>query len=365
MRFVIFGLTVTSSWGNGHATLWRGLLKAMARRGHSAIFYEKNVSWYADTRDAWTPPRGVDVRLYDSLPRVMADARKELDAADVAICTSYCPDGPHVSRAILDSRAAIRSFYDLDTPVTLTALRSDVRVLYLPTEGLSAFDLVLSYTGGRALNELQTRLGARRVAALYGSVDPETHSPVAPMREFRGELCYLGTYAADRQSALEELFVKPASRLRYSRFVIGGAQYPRSFPWRDNMYFVRHLAPSLHSAFFCSSRATLNITRASMAAYGYCPSGRLFEAAACGAPILSDGWEGLETFFAPGKEILCVDTAEDVMRILAASDADLHAVSRAARERTLEEHTAARRIAELERICESVLANDAGVATAA
>jgi spore maturation protein CgeB len=196
-------------------------------------------------------------------------------------------------------------------------------------------------------------------------VDPETHIPVAPMREFRGELCYLGTYAADRQRALEELFVKPASRLRYSRFVIGGAQYPRSFPWKDNIYFVRHLAPSLHSAFFCSSRATLNITRASMAAYGYCPSGRLFEAAACGAPILSDWWEGLETFFAPEKEILRVNTAEDVMRALAASDADLHAISRAARERTLESHTAAHRIAELEAICESVLANDAGLATAA
>lgn len=365
MRFVIFGLTVTSSWGNGHATLWRSLLKAMSRRGHKATFYEKNVSYYADTRDGWAPPARIAVRLYDSFEGIAPEAARDLDSADVALCTSYCPDGPDASRMLLDSRAAVKAFYDLDTPVTLKALQSDERVPYLPAEGLGEFDQVLSYTGGRALEELKSRLGAKSVAPLYGCVDPEVHSPVAPMREFRSALCYLGTYADDRQRALEELFVRPAALLPSERFAIAGAQYPESFPWRENIFFVRHLPPSLHSAFFCSSRATLNITRASMAEYGYCPSGRLFEAAACRVPIVTDWWEGLDTFFSPSREILRADSAEDVLNALSLSDTELHEIGSAARLRVLEQHTANRRVAELEKICESVRSQQPRIAAAA
>lgn len=176
MRFIIFGLTVTSSWGNGHATLWRSLLEAMSRRGHTATFCERNVSWYAETRDEWTPPPGIGISLYDSPPDVAPDAARDLGSADLALCTSYCPDGPEASRIILESRAAIKGFYDLDTPVTLKALFGGAVVPYLPREGLGAFDLVLSYTGGRALDELQSRLGARRVTPLYGSVDPDVQT---------------------------------------------------------------------------------------------------------------------------------------------------------------------------------------------
>jgi spore maturation protein CgeB len=362
MHFVIFGLSVSSSWGNGHATLWRSLLKAMAGRGHTAVFYEKNVPYYANARDGWPPPGGVRLRLYDSLSDIRAEVMRDLAAADVAFCTSYCPDGLEASRTILDSRAAIKSFYDLDTPVTLKAIRSDERVPWLPADGLSGFDLVLSYTGGRALDELQSRLGARRVAPLYGSVDPETHSPAAAVEEFRAALCYLGTYAADRQRALEELFLQPAARMLRERFVIGGAQYPEDFPWGSNIYFVRHLEPSLHSAFYCSARATLNITRSSMAEYGFCPSGRLFEAAACGVAILSDWWEGLDTFFAPGKEMLIARTAQDVENALALSDDELRQIGGAARQRALQQHTATRRVIELESICEDVVAGQAGLA---
>lgn len=358
MHFVIFGLTVSSSWGNGHATLWRSLLKSMSRRGHTAIFYEKDVSYYADTRDSWTPSPGVRLRLYDSIRDIQAEAMRELARADAAFCTSYCPDGPVASGIILDSKAAIKGFYDLDTPVTLSAIESDGAVPYLPAEGLGGFDLVLSYTGGRALLDLQAKLGARRVAALYGSVDPELHCPVAAMPEFEGTLCYLGTYAGDRQEALEELFLKPAAHMPRARFVIGGAQYPDSFPWEENIYFVRHLPPSLHSAFFCSARATLNVTRRSMAEYGYCPSGRLFEAAACGAAIVSDWWEGLDEFFTPDEEILRTQSAADVEDALSLSDAELRRIGNAARERALEEHTADRRVMELESICEGVLANE-------
>jgi len=353
MHFVIFGLTLSSSWGNGHATLWRGLLKALALRGHSVVFFEKDVSYYRDTRDGWEPPNGVRLRLYPEFGDIIMEAERELADSDVAMLTSYCPDGPLAARVLLESGARLKCFYDLDTPVTLDALRSGELVEYLPQGGLGAFDLVLSYTGGRALEELQSRLGAQRVAPLYGWVDPEIHRPAEAVDEFRGSLSYLGTYAADRQPALLELFVNPARARAADRFVIGGAQYPQDFPWTDNIYFVRHLPPWLHPAFFCSSRATLNVTRRAMADYGFCPSGRLFEAAACGTPIITDTWDGLETFFEPGTEILPVSNSAHVIQALSLSDAELSAIGQAARARTLAEHTAACRAAELERILES------------
>ena len=357
MHFVVFGLCISSSWGNGHATLWRGLVKALVGRGHTLSFYEKDVPYYASTRDGWTPPSGIRVCVYADIADVVEEIKRELAHTDVALSTSYCGDGIAASGILLDSGVPIKAFYDLDTPVMLDALRLGVSVPYLPAEGLSRFDLVLSYTGGRALTELQSRLGAKMVVPLYGWVDTETHAPAASLKEFESELCYLGTFAADRQRALDELFVQTALRQPDKRFVIGGAQYPDDFPWTPNIFFVRHLPPSLHPAFFCSGRATLNITRQAMAQYGFCPSGRLFEAAACGAPILSDWWEGLDSFFEPGKEILPVRATEDVLAALSLSDRELRDIAIAARTKTLERHTAAQRVLELEGICEAVHRN--------
>jgi spore maturation protein CgeB len=350
MHLVIFGLTVSSSWGNGHATLWRALIKALAKRSHTVTFFERDVPYYASSRDNWEPPAGVRARCYSSLDEITAEIARELNLADLALFTSYCPDGPAVSRLILDSRAAIKAFYDLDTPVTLEGARKGV-VTYLPPDGLSAFDLVLSYTGGRALTELATCFGASTVAPLYGSADPEAHFPVEPVERFRGILSYLGTYTADRQRAVEALFLESASRLPQERFLLAGAQYPASFPWRPNVHYIPHVPPPLHPAFFCSSRATINITRGVMAAYGYCPSGRLFEAAACDAPLLSDYWEGLESFFAPGEEILIVNNADDVVQALSLSDQELRKLSEAGRSRVLSQHTADHRAIQLESIC--------------
>lgn len=354
MHFVIFGLTVSSSWGNGHATIWRGLLKAMAAAGHTATFYERDVPYYASARDVWECPFGTRLRLYDSMEEIQAEAAAEINSADVAMCTSYCPDGIPASRLILDSHATVRAFYDLDTPVTLDALQAGRPVDYLAPEGLGEFDLVLSYTGGRALDELRSRLGARAVAPLYGAVDPDLHTPAAAREEFRSDLSYLGTYAADRQPALQELLVTAAVQRPDLRYAIGGAQYPQDFPWTPNIFFVSHLPPSLHPAFFCSSRMTLNVTRRAMADYGFCPSGRLFEAAACGTPILTDWWEGLDTFFKPGREILRVNTAADVLRALELPDSELAKIAAAARERTLSEHTACHRVEQLQAICERI-----------
>lgn len=348
MKLVIFGLTISSSWGNGHATLWRGLLRAFAARGHDVTFYERDVPYYEGHRDLRELPYG-NLCLYRDWEGIAAWARGDLADADVAMVTSYCPDGIAATELIGESGPRLRVFYDLDTPVTLDALRTGRPVGYLGSRGLADFDLVLSFTGGRALEDLRTQLGARRVAPLYGSVDPEAHHRTAPMPAFAADLSYLGTYAADRQDALVELFIKPAQRVPEQRFLIGGAMYPDVFPWTDNIYFVRHVEPPHHPAFFSSSRLTLNITRRAMKAMGYCPSGRLFEAAACGTPLLSDAWEGLDTFFAPGREILVAHNADEVIAALRTSDEELAAIAAAARERVLAAHTAADRAGELER----------------
>jgi spore maturation protein CgeB len=358
MKLVIFGLTISSSWGNGHATLWRALLGAFAKRGHDVIFFERDVPYYAAHRDLRELEHG-QLRLYADWEDVRADAKRELEDADAGMVTSYCPDGIAASELVLDSNVARRVFYDLDTPVTLSQLSAGERVPYLPPQGLGDFDLVLSYTGGEALTELRSRLHARVATPLYGSVDPNEHRPVTPVAAYRSDLSYLGTYAEDRQRALAELFLEPARRLPAMRFLIGGAQYPSSFPWSENIHFKRHLPPAEHPAFFSSSRMTLNVTRHAMARMGWCPSGRLFEAAACGVPILSDSWAGLDQFFTPGSEIFVAENCDDAVGAIALDDKTLRSVAAAARERTLTEHTADRRAAELESLLASVAAEEA------
>lgn len=346
MKFVIFGLTISSSWGNGHATLWRGLCRCLSEKGHRVVFFEHDVPYYAGARDLYEMPGNDELVLYENWYDVAPRAVREVSDAEAAIVTSYCPDAIAATDLILGSRA-LRVFYDLDTPVTLSRhARGEVN-FYIGPRGLTDFDLVLSYTGGGALDALREDLGARAVAPLYGHVDPEHHRPSQPRDAYRADLSYLGTYAEDRQASLEELFIEPAKRRPNLRFLIGGALYPDAFPWRRNIYFVRHLPPGEHPAFFASSRATLNVTRADMARMGWCPSGRLFEAAACEAPVITDSWDGLESFFKPGAEVLVVRNADDVLAALDKSDAELKTIARAARERVLAEHTSKHRTEEL------------------
>jgi spore maturation protein CgeB len=344
MKIVVFGLTISSSWGNGHATLWRGLSKALVRQGHDFVFFERDVPYYAATRDLADLPGGT-LLLYPDWDSVRPRASQEARDADVVIVTSYCPDA--IAAFELIGGRVLSVFYDLDTPVTLAQLASGHDVPYLGPRGLADFDLVLSYTGGDAMEQLRTRLGARAVVPLYGHVDPEVHRPVAPLAQYRADLSYLGTYSADRQGAIERYFIAPARQRPRARFVIAGAQYPDQFPWVSNLYFVRHLPPAEHPAFFSSSRLTLNVTRAPMARMGWCPSGRLFEAAACGVPVLSDDWQGLGTFFAPGHEILVARHEDDTLAALDLSDGELGRIGRAAQERVLAEHTSARRATDL------------------
>jgi len=342
MRIAIFGLTISSSWGNGHATLWRGLCKALARLGHSVVFFEHEQPYYAQARDWWEVPGGQLV-LYDSWEAIRSHVEQELQDIDAAIVTSYCPDALHARDAIKSTTRPLSVFYDLDTPVTLDRMRCGEQVPYIDAAGLGAYDLVLSYTGGAALEELRTYLGARCVRALYGHVDPDLHHPVEREPRYIADLNWLGTYARDRQAQLEELFVEPARRCPQRTFLLGGAQYPPDFPWTKNVYFVQHVLPERHAAFFSSSRLTLNVTREAMARMGWCPSGRLFEAAACGAAIVSDEWSGLNDFYEPGKQILLARSADDVVAALQTDDATLRRIGRAAHERTLDEHTSAHR----------------------
>ncbi len=358
MRFAIFGLSVSSAWANGHATPWRGLLAALSQQGHWATFFERDANYYAAHRDL-PDPSFCDLVLYADWPGVLPLARQTLGQSDVAIVTSYCPDGLDACRLVLDAPNPLHVFYDLDTPITLAALEDAGLAVpsgahYLTADLIPAFDLYLSFTGGPVLDSLETRWGARRTAALYGSVDPRVHARVAnPPASFRCALGYLGTYAADRQPSLDRLLVAPAYERRTERFFVVGSLYPRTIDWPPNVSTRWHLDPPDHPAFYSANRLTLNITRAAMRQVGWTPSGRLFEAAACGTPIVSDRWAGLEAFFEPGREILVAEQTADVHAALELDDAELSRIGAAARESVLTQHTGANRARELLSACEA------------
>lgn len=338
MNIVVFGLSISSAWGNGHATLLRGLFRALNRRGHEVQFFERDTPYYASHRDASSFPF-VNLHLYSEWSDVLDTAREALSKAEVGMVTSYCPDGIAACDLVGEAGLARTVFYDMDTPVTLSRLEKGEAIPYLPEEGLGAFDLVLSYTGGQALEQLRERLDARSVAPLYGWVDPEVYYGAEPCGEFASDLSYLGTYSADRQAALEDLLIVPARRLRDRKFVIAGAMYPDRQTWPENIRYFEHVSPHEHRAFYSSSPLTLNVTRGSMAAMGYCPSGRLFEAAACGTAVLSDWWPGLDTFFTPGEEILIATSTADSLSVLSKDRTLLNQIGSRAKQRALDCHT--------------------------
>lgn len=351
MKIVVFGLSISSAWGNGHATLLRGLFRALHRQGHEIHFFERDVPYYAQHRDGWTFPY-VHLHFYSEWREIAESARRQVSDAGLGVVTSYCPDAAAAADLILDADLWRTVFYDMDTPVTFARLDAGENVPYIPSRGLADFDLVLSYTGGRALERLQNDLGARVAAPLYGWVDPDEYYRVDPAEEFRCDLSYLGTYSADRQPAVEELLLRPAGALESKTFIIAGAMYPERSHWPKNVRHLEHVSPPQHRAFYSSGGLTLNITRGPMARMGFCPSGRLFEATACGAAVLSDWWEGLETFFELGEEIIVVRDGSDVGTALQKPDCDLDRIAQRGRARTLDCHTAAMRARELLQLLE-------------
>jgi len=351
VKITFIGLTLSSSWGNGHATPYRALLRALARRGHELVFYERDVHYYYERRD-FESCDYCRLELYPLWPQVREKALADVGESDAVILGSFVSDGERVADDVLSGEfggsAPLRVFYDLDTPVTLARL-AEGRIEYIRREQLAEFDMVLSFTGGGILDVLTEEFGARKARALYGCVDPEVYARTATREDFRSQLSYMGTYSPDRQEKLDALFLEPARKLPHSSFLLAGALYPWEWGpyWPSNVRRTEHVAPAEHAAFYSSSRVTLNLTRAAMATYGYCPSGRFFEAAACGTPIVSDMWEGIETFFRDGEEIFLAGGTEDVMSVLERSDEELARVGARARERTLAEHTGDKRAEQL------------------
>ncbi|MFB3814649.1 MAG: glycosyltransferase [Terriglobales bacterium] len=348
MKIVIFGLSITSSWGNGHATTFRALCRALRSRGHHIIFYEKNLEWYAHNRDLPNPDF-CETRIFEDWDAVLPNARRELRNADVAMVGSYFPNGIAAIDEVLASRAAVKTFYDIDTPITIGQLRELGATGYLRTDQVAGVDVYFSFTGGPMLREIEMRFGARSAVPLYCSFDPEQYHSFPVHRRYQCDLSYMGTYAPDRQPKIEELLCGPARRLPERQFIVAGPQYPKSLRWPANVRRITHLNPRWHARFYSSSRLTLNVTRRDMVRAGWSPSVRLFEAAACAATIVSDNWPGLDTFFTPGEEILLPTEASDVVRYLTSVDADeLRAIGRRAQQRVLAEHTSARRAAQFE-----------------
>lgn len=347
LRIVLLGLSITSSWGNGHATNYRGLVRALAGRGHDVLFLERDVPWYAAQRDLPRPPWG-RTALYDSPDELRERFGRALADADLVLVGSYVPDGIAVAEHALDVARGPVAFYDIDTPVTLAAVERG-ECEYLTPELAARFDLYLSFTGGPMLERLERQLGVRRARAFHCFVDAQAYRPVEV--EERWAAGYLGTYGADRQPALERLLLEPARRRPELRFAVAGPQYPDEIEWPANVERIEHLAPPEHPAFYAAQRFTVNVTRADMRRAGWSPSVRLFEAAACGVPVVSDWWDGLDAFFVPGRELLVEETLE---RLEALSPEEAGAIGERARARVLAEHTAEHRADELEAHVESL-----------
>ncbi|WP_205769482.1 glycosyltransferase [Microvirga sp. KLBC 81] len=345
LRVIVLGLSLSSSWGNGHATTFRALLKAFAARGHDVLFLERDVPWYAAHRDLMDP-EFCDLEFYASLED-LERYRETIAAADAVIVGSYVPEGVAVGRWVQKTARSVVAFYDIDTPVTLAKLeRGDYE--YLSPQLIPNYDVYFSFTGGPTLSLLMDRYGSPAARALYCSVDPELY-PVLDQKK-RWDLSYLGTYSPDRQPTLERLLIEPARRAPHLRFVVAGPQYPADIVWPENVERIDHVPPSEHPAFYAASRYTLNVTRADMIRAGYSPSVRLFEAAACGTPIISDSWDGIETLLEPGCEIVLAQQAAEVVQVLEGWDeARRSTMGQAARERILAEHAAFHRAASMER----------------
>lgn len=352
LDIVILGLSITSSWGNGHATTYRALVRALSARGHNVCFLERDMPWYAEHRDLPNPPYGL-TQLYKSVAELKRRFARKVANADLCIVGSYVPHGIAIGEWVLRTCRGVKAFYDIDTPVTLAKLGSG-QADYLNARLVRHYDLYLSFTGGPVLRKIEHELGSPMARALYCSVDPKVYFPED--RSPRWDLGYMGTYSIDRQSSLDELLIEPARRSPELKTVVAGPMYPRELAWPANVARIEHLAPASHRGFYNSQRYTLNLTRVDMRATGYSPSVRLFEAAACGTAIISDSWPGLETFFELDTEILTASSATDVLAYLTLiSEQDRRALGERARMRVLAAHTSEQRAIELEHYVAEVM----------
>jgi spore maturation protein CgeB len=345
LEIVIFGLSITSSWGNGHAVTYRALTKALHERGHRVTFIECDKPWYRTHRDVQTADY-CDIHLYDSLKEISPRFGPLVSRADLVVVGSYVPNGTLIADWVTTRAHGVTAFYDIDTPVTLAGLDAG-QVDYISANLIPRFDLYLSFTGGPLLSLIEDLYGSPRARALYCAADPDIR--VAANSPPDWALGYLGTYSKDRQSLLERLLLQPARQLPDKAFIVAGAQYPERLEWPANVARIEHVPPEEHAAFYRRQRYTLNLTRAEMRSVGFSPSVRLFESAACGVPVISDRWTGLEEFFTPGQEILVADTPHEVAHIInEMPDERRLDIAAAARKRLLQTHTPRHRAIALE-----------------
>jgi spore maturation protein CgeB len=350
MKIVVYGLTITSSWGNGHATTYRALLKALAHRGHQIQFIEKDVEWYSSNRDL-PKPGFCSVEFYDDWTVDSARLIAMSSDADVIVIGSYFPDAIAATQQLLQCAKCPILFYDIDTPITLQALRAHGQTTYLTADLVQHYAAYLSFTGGPTLQELEVDFGAKWATPLFCSVDPDLYRPTPIRNQYRSDLSYLGTYAPDRQPKLIDLLNGAAELCPQKHFLVAGSQYPTENHFASNVTHLVHVPPPDHPSFYSSCRFTLNLTRREMVEAGYSPSVRLFEASACGTAILSDKWTGLADFLEPGEEILTPTSAQEIVNILTdLSDEERQRIGHRARTRILSEHTAAHRAEQFEQI---------------
>ncbi|QKK26791.1 CgeB family protein [Rhizobium hidalgonense] len=356
LDIVFLGLSLSSSWGNGHATTYRALIQGLRQDGHRVLFLERDVPWYASQRDLASPDF-CELGYYSDIDAMLQLHRDRLRLADAVIVGSYVPDGVALVDKLCTLEPKTLCFYDIDTPVTLAKLdRGDEE--YLALRQVPRFDAYLSFSGGEVLALLERRYGARKAAALYCSVDELRYANTGEPHSW--DLGYLGTYSPDRQPTLERLLLGPARQLPSMRFVVAGPQYPAEIDWPANIERIEHLAPADHASFYSRQRFTLNVTRSDMIVAGWSPSVRLFEAAACGTPVISDFWRGLDELFPNGEAAIIAQGPADVMAVLTElDDTSRTAIATAARRRVLNGHTGAARAGQLAQIISELPASRA------
>jgi spore maturation protein CgeB len=350
MRIGFYGSSLLSSYWNGAATYYRGILRDLAGRGHRIRFYEPDIYDRQKHRDI-EPPDWAEVRVYPGMPIAVAAVIQEAASFDVVVKASGVgafDDELMVGLTGAARPEAIRIFWDVDAPATLAELR---RAPDHPVRrALPDLDLVLTYGGGPPVVQAYEALGARRCIPIYNALDPATHFPVAPDPRFACDLAFLGNRLPDREARVEALFLATAARLSERSFLLGGAGWDDK-PMPGNVRRLGHVSTREHNAFNATPRAVLNISRDSMALNGFSPATRVFEAAGAAACLITDAWEGIERFLEPDTEVLVARDAQDVAAHLAGLSAvRAKQIGAAARRRVLAEHTYARRGAEVDAI---------------
>jgi spore maturation protein CgeB len=358
MKISFFGSSLVSSYWNGAATYYRGLLKNLAALGHDITFYEPDAFERQQHRDM-ADPEWAEVVVYpatdDGWRRALEEGAARADLLVKASGVGVFDKELEIAVPQAARPGALTAYWDVDAPATLDAVGMEVRH-HLRTS-IPTYTLVLTYGGGTPVVLGYRKIGARLCVPIYNAVDPDTHFPVPPRADFTSDLSFLGNRLPDREARVEEFFLKPAAKTPLKRFLLGGSG------WGDksmspNIRNIGHVGTADHNAFFCSALATLNINRDSMASYGFSPPTRVFEACGAGACLITDAWEGIEMFLEPGEEVLLAQSGEQVAEIMAGlTSAEALRIAGNARRRILAEHTYKHRAAQVAELLDSLAGN--------